>query len=565
MKKLLSITLVLLMALSLMAGCGGSPAESQDNSGKASGQGPEEREPAAGPQEIRIGKGYDATTLDPQNGNDDGSYNITKYLSEGLVRNKGGEIVPGIAESWEESGDGMELTFHLREGAVWSDGTPLTAEDFRYSFLRLLDPEVGYNYAETAFIFKNGEKYFNGECSIDEVGVEVIDERTLKITREQPSIETLFELAAVSFLPIRRDVAEEHGVSYGAEAEKIMTNGPFTLTEWKHDAQMILEKNENYWNKDAISLDKITITLGGNNDTALDMMLAGQLDMITTGDKDHVNTLEDSGFVAEAFSSGYQCIHINSAGRNAESGRFLANSNFRRALNLAINRDAIIASALKGCAPANRISSPTDRGVADLMHNEYPYEGWPTGGDPEKAREYLDLALTELGASVEDVPELFMLCSDAEAVATILQAAQDMLLTNLGIRCTIDPQPIQQMIGKAIGGDWDFWYGGMTAGTMDWCSSESVADGFYSDPAKGMYGTYNYCNEAFNALHDQAVVTLDMKERKDLLFEMEKILCEDPATILVGWNQKYAVHIPQLTGALVTDGELDYTFMSLSK
>lgn len=78
------------------------------------------------------------------------------------MRSKGGKIVPGIAESWDESGDGMELTFHLREDAVWSDGMPLTAGDFCYSFLRLLDPEVGYNYSDSAFLLKNGKNYSNG-------------------------------------------------------------------------------------------------------------------------------------------------------------------------------------------------------------------------------------------------------------------------------------------------------------------------------------------------------------------------------------------------------------------
>lgn len=483
-----------------------------------------------GHKEINIGKDYDATTLDPANGNDDGSYNIIKYLSEGLVRDKGGVIVPGVAESWDASPDGLEITFHLRADAVWTDGTPVTAEDFRYSFLRLLDPNVGYNYCDSGFLFKNGEAYFNGECTAEEVGIEVIDEQTLKITREEPSIETLYELAGTPFLPIRKDYAEEHGVAYGAEADTIMTNGPFTLTEWSHDSKMVLTKNDTYWVKDSINLDKMTYVLGTSGDTAIDMMMAGQLDLIENGDQDKIAPLLDMGFTAEPFASGYQCIHMNSAGRNEDTAKFMSNSNFRRALNLTINRDAIIASAMKGCQATTRISAPTDMGVNDTMHNEYPLEGWPTGGDAAKAKEYFDLAMQELGTTAEDVPELSMLCFDSEGTITILQAAQDMLLNNLGIKCTIDPQPIQQMIGTAIGGDWDFWYGGMTRGTMDWLSSGSVAAGFYSDPAKDDYGTYNYCNEAFNALYNQAGVTLDIQERKDLLFEMEKILVDDPAT-----------------------------------
>lgn len=560
MKRLFALTLTLVLVLSLFAGCGGS---NESASGNAA-EGTEAAAQPAGPKEINIAKDYDATTLDPHNGNDDGSYVIIKYLSEGLVRNKGGVIVPGVAETWEASEDGLEIVFHLREDAVWTDGTPVTAEDFRYSFIRMLDPNVAYNYCDSGFLFKNGEAYFNGECTADEVGVEVIDEKTLKITREEPSIETLYELAGTPFLPVRQDYAEQHGVAYGAEADKIMTNGPFTLTEWGHDAKMVLTKNDTYWDKDSINLDKMTFVLGTSGDTAIDMMMAGQLDLLENGVESKVTSLTDLGFVAEPFSSGYQCLHMNSAGRNEDSAKFMSNSNFRRALNLTINRDAIIASANLGWTATTRVSSTNDMGVSDTMHNEYPLSGWPTNGDAAKAKEYFDLAMQELGTTAEDVPELSMLCFDSEGNMTILQAAQDMLLNNLGIKCTIDPQPIQQMIGKAISGDWDFWYGGMTAGTMDWLSSGSVAEGFYSDPSKDDYGTYNYCNEEFNALFDKAAVTLDVKERKDLLFEMEKILVDDPATIMLGWNRTFVVTKANLTGLLISGGDSDYTYMDLT-
>ena len=135
MKRTFALMLALVMVLSLFAGCGGKAPATDAPAADAPAA-------SAGPKEINIAKAYDATTLDPHQGNDDGSYNIIKYLSEGLVRNKGGVIVPGVAERWEASKDGLEVTFYLRDNAVWSDGTPVTAEDFHYSFLRLLDPAV---------------------------------------------------------------------------------------------------------------------------------------------------------------------------------------------------------------------------------------------------------------------------------------------------------------------------------------------------------------------------------------------------------------------------------------
>ena len=562
MKRIFALMLALAMVLSLAACGGNAPAADAPAADAPAADAP--AAPAA-PKEINIAKAYDATTLDPHQGNDDGSYNIIKYLSEGLVRNKGGVIVPGVAETWEMNGDGTEVVFHLRDNAVWSDGTAITAEDFHYSFLRLLDPSVGYNYCDSGFIFKNGEAYFNGEATAEEVGVEVIDSKTLKITRENPSIETLYQLAGTPFLPVRKDVAEAHGVSYGAEADKIMTNGAFTLTEWGHEAKLVLVKNENYWDKDSINLDKMTFVVGASGDTAIDMMMAGQLDLLENGVDSKVQPLIDMGFTATPYSAGYQCLHMNSKGRTEASNKFMANSNFRQALNLTINRAAIIASANLGLMPATRISASNDMGVNDTMHNEYPLEAWAATGDAAKAKEHFDLAMKELGTTAADVPELSMLCFDSEGNMTILQAAQDMILNNLGIKCVIDPQPIQQMIGKAITGDWDFWYGGMTGGTMDWLSAGSVAEGFYSNPDKDEYGTYNYCNKEFNALFDKASVALDVKERKDLLFEMEKILVSDPATILLGWNRTYVVTKDGLTGLLISGSDSDYTYMDLAQ
>lgn len=555
MKKKTAFVLALVMLVSLFVGCSGGNTANQDGG----------QENSTGPKEIVVGRDYDATTLDPAHGNDDGSYDVIKYLSEGLVRYRNDEIVPGMAESWDMSEDGAEIVFHLREDAVWSDGVPLTAEDFRYTFLRMLDPERGFNYADSAFIFKNAEKYYKGEASADEVGVEVIDEHTLKITTEQPELETLRELCGTAFLPVRQDVSEKYGVAYGAEADQIITNGPYTLTEWSHESKLVLEKNENYWDKDSINLDKITFMVGVSGDTAVDMLLAGQLDMISTSDQDDMEMLEASGFQVVTYATGYQFLHMNSAGRNEETARFMSNSNFRRALNLAVNREAIIASALQGRAPAFRISSPTDRGVDDTMQNEYPLEAWSTTGDPEKAKEYMDLALEELGCTVEDVPELSMLIFDSEGTMTIMQAAQDMFLSTLGIKCVIDPQPIQQMVSKAIEGDWDFWYGGMPAGTMDWLSSGTIAESYYSDPDKNEYGTYNYCNREFNELYLQAKATMDIRERKDLLFEMEKILCDDPATILLAWNQTHEIMRQELTGIFISSGSADITYMDLAQ
>jgi oligopeptide transport system substrate-binding protein len=560
LKKAIALLMASLMGLAMLAGCGGNAAEPSQTPAASTA----EESPPSGNQlsekEIRVARPYDITTLDAHEANDDGSYQILHYIFEGLVRCEGGEIVPGVAEAWEQSDDGLEYIFRLRRNAVWSDGTPLTAEDFRYSFIRMLDPEVAHYYANSGFLFKNGEKYFNGEASADEIGIEVIDSHTLKIIREEPSLETLYTLGSHAFYPLSQAAVEANGVSYGSEAGKILGNGAFTLTQWSHEDRIVLEKNENYWNKDAVNLAKITGIVGAIGETAVDMMLAGELEILETNNYEEVETLEGAGYMAESFTSGYQFVHMNGNGMTEESGRFMGNVNFRRALNYAVNREALVKSVLKGAAPATRISSPDDMGVSDTMHNEYPFEGWPASGDPDKAKECLDLALRELGAEIGEVPVLSMLCFESQNSMTILQAVQDMLLSTLGIKTEIDPQPIQQMIGKATGGEWDFWYGGNTVGSIDWMSLDSVAVGFdYTDPA----AFRGYVNERYVELLKEASSTLDLKARKDNLFEMEKELADNPGSIIVGWNQTYVVHSSSLSG-ISMDTDSDYTYAVLS-
>lgn len=541
------MTIATVLFVVMVAGCG-EPAA------------PEPAEPIA--KEIRIGRPYDATTFDPANANDDGSYDILRMMGEGLVRNVGGKILPGIAERWEESEDGLEYTFYLRE-STWSDGTPLDAHDFVYSYLRLLAPENAFNNAESALIFKNAERYMNGECEASEVGVTAVDDHILKIRLEKASLETLPQLASWAFFPVKKEAVEAAGAAYGSEAANILTNGPFNLVEWTHEAQMVLEKNKVYWNADEVKLTKITAIVGATGETAVDMMLAGELDFCTTNDYAQMTALKEAGFSITPYSSGYQFVHLNSKGSSEETGRFMANANFRKALNLAVSRKAIVTSVFTGAEAATRITAPDVAGVSGRFCEEYPFEGWPAEGDPDKAKACLQQALTELGATLEDVPTLSMLCFESQRSMTVLQAIQDMILNTLGIKCEIDPQPIQQMIAKAYSGDWDMWWGGKTVGSLDWASSDGWG-GDFVPPAAGPY-VYGWHNEEYAKLVEEIETARDIKVRKDTLFEMEKILCDDPPTILVGWTQDYACCKPGLVGIDVRGNYANLIYADLTK
>lgn len=500
----------------------------------------------AEPKELTLGFAYDATTLDVQNMTDDGSYSLMYLLGEGLVRNDTGVIEPGVAERWDVSADGLTLTFYLRKNATWSDGSPLNAYDFEYTFMRVIDPDLGLQNAEGSLkMFKNARAYYEGSVSIDQVGIKAVDEYTLKIELEIPSLETLFTLAEYGYYPINKAMAEANGKLYGTEPGKVLTNGPFTLIEWRFEDSQVLVKNENYWNKDAINLDKLTRRVGLAADVALDMMLVGELDEWSFDDINQVNTLVNAGFTSIPYVVGYQFVHMNSNGCTTDSKRFMENTNFRKALNYAVNREGITNSIYPGAEPVYRWSSPTMMGVSKLFHEEYPYQAWPTSGDAAKAKECLDLALQEIGATLSDVPELSLLCYDSQRGITVLTAVQDMLLSTLGIKSKVDPQPIQQMLDKADNGEWDMWWGGKQKGDLDWVQGFGGDFDYRSeDDASG------YKNARYLELLDKAKSALSMKERKDIVFEMEKILCEDPPSVLIGWTKNWLVLRSDITGVL---------------
>jgi len=538
MKKRWAIILTVLVLIAALAGCGGA---------KKAGEGD------AGQKGLTVGWPYEPASMDPHRANEDAAYDALRMMGEGLVRNVNGEAVPGVAKSWEASADNMQYTFHLRK-SVYSDGSPVTANDFAYGLFRLLDADKAFEKADSAFIIKNAERYYNGECEASEVGIEVKNDYTLVLTLAVPTFPVVF--ADWPFFPMNKDFVEKIGDQYGTEAQNMLTNGPFTLTAWEHDSKLVLVKNGKYWNADAVKLSEIDAVINATGDTAVDMMLVHELDLVELNNRDQAKALTDSGFSVTSYASSLQYLHINHLGKSKETGRFLSNANFRRALCYAIDRQALVATVYTTDSPASRLTAPNEVGKEKPFNEEFPYEGWPVTADPAKAREYLAKALQELGVSADRMPTFTMLCYESQGSLMALQAIQDMLLKNLGITCVLDPQPIQQMIAKVYGSDYDFWKGGVALGAVDWL--EEVAKSYYST----IGAPYNYSDPQYDALYDRAAAATAWSERKDRMFELEKYFCDNVVDLVLTWQQIYVVYDPKVRGMHLST-YLDYTFADI--
>ena len=489
-------------------------------------------------------RGYESTSLDPAESSDDESNNIVSYTTEGLVRVFNGDVVPGIAESWDANEAGDVYTFHLRE-SVWSDGTPLNAHDFEYAFFRLIDPEAGHSQAASGFCVLNAEAYNAGQTGAVNVGFKVLDDYTIEVTFASQGLENLYLMADNALHPLKKEFVEAAAETYGSDADKILGNGPMVITEWLHEGTMTLSRNENYWNKDAVQLDQLIGMCNVSGDTASEMMMTGMVDLAAFSDPTYYQPLYDMGFKGMTYTNTDQFIQINQNGRTEAQGRFLSNVNFRRALSAAIDRTALVNTVMLGQTPAYRVIDPDANGVEGKFAEEYPVEQQiNVTSDPEAAKSYLAAALEELGATANDIPEFSMLCYDTQGNLTKLQAVQDMLLNVLGVKCTIDPQPIQQMIAKVYSFDYDFWTGGVSIGTVDAASPSGVYSYWDANDPDALFG---YTNTEYAALLDTAQQATDYKTRCDAIAAIEKIFIDEVPSLLLTWQTQNVVYREGIT------------------
>lgn len=494
---------------------------------------------------VRVGMSYDPNTLDYAEVNLDSANFIIDQTSEALIRDKGNSVfVPGLAESWEKSDDGKTWTFHLRDGLTYSDGTTkITAEDFAYNLFRTIDPAAAHGNA--SFSIAGSLAYFSGEADADAVGVKVLDDLTIEYTFEYPAYESTFTSVSL-FGALEEAVVSQYPDTWGSSVDTYLNNGPYMVKEWVSDASVLLVKNPYYYDPSVATLDEIQVITGATGDTAVDMILAGQLDVTDFTNPQQLQTIADAGFeVKVSFTESYQGINVNHKGKTEETGKFIGNVNFLKALNLAISRDNMVLSVRKGEIAANRLTAPSEAVYAANPD----YEAWPTAGDTELAKEYLNKALEELGVTLSEVPTFGLMCYESQGSIDTLAVVQDMWRNALGIETVIEAVTIQDMISNAMSGNYDFWLGGNGTAVPDAC--ESYLSGFTTDQYTPLRG---YSNEEFDALYKKTVAASTLEERFADYAELEKFFCENVLGIITTWTINNIVAPQNFNNIYVTSG-----------
>lgn len=536
-KYYLFIVLALMLVLALSA-CSGSdsdsgadsgsePDSSSDTSSEETDEGSDGGE-ATGEQVFNMIETAEIPTGDPSLATDAASFIVFGQTMEGLyVLDENDTPVPAIADGEPEiSEDGKVYTFKLREDAEWSNGDPVTANDFVYSWQRAVNPETGSEYAYMfSGIIENATEIMNGDKDPEELKVEAIDDYTLEVTLEQP-VEYLDSLLAFgTYLPLNEAFVEEQGDSFGTNSDTMLANGPFVLTEW--DGSGLTWKyvrNDHYYDKENVALDEVNVQVVKEPSTAVNLFETGEADRTAALSAEYAQQYQndENASTFEEGSSWY--LKFNQVRDGEETP--LANENIRKAIAMAFDKEAYTTTVLaNGSVPSDGY---VPRGLAKNPETGEDFReesGDLIGFDLEKAQEYWEKGLEELG--VEEIT-LDYLSDDTENAKKTSEYFQSQLETNLeGLKLELRNVPFKVRLQDTTNQDYDIVMHGWGP---DYLDPMTFLDLYVTD---GTNNNTGYSNEEYDQLIEDAKVKYanDPEKRWEAMLEAEKLLIQEDTVV----------------------------------
>ncbi|MDO8527169.1 MAG: peptide ABC transporter substrate-binding protein [Deltaproteobacteria bacterium] len=465
--------------------------------------------------------------LDPGLASGNIEFNLSLSLFDGLVEYDPKDLhpIPSIAERWTLSPDGKVYTFYLRKDAKWSDGHSVTANDFSYSWERVLNPKTASKYAFVLYYVKNGEPYNAGKITDPkQLGLKVIDDTTFQVTLENPTPFFLEVMGYATFRPVPKWVVEKFGSSW-TRPENIVTNGPFMLKSWVPQKEIVVMKNPTYWDAANVKLAGIRFNPVDDKETALKMYDSGQLDIDWELPTSKIQMLMPRpDFIQNPFLSTY-FYRIN------VTKDPLKNMKLRQALGHAIDRDALSNQYLqKAEIPSASMIPAGIKGYTPAPGLEF---------NPELAKKLL----AEAGfADPSQLPPITIHYNTDDRHKLVAQVVQQMWKKYLGINVGL------------LNEEWKSYL--KTQNALNYQISRSGWIGDYPDPNTflDMFTTTStinqtgYSNPAYDALISEAARTSDQKKRFALLHQAEALLLNDAPVIPLYTYKKMMLVKPYVKG-----------------
>ncbi len=548
-KRVLALLLTATMILGLTA-CGGkdTPAADggADNAQTTTESGTEnedaastEAETADGEKILSVQVGPDPETIDPAlNSAVDGGNMLLHSFECLLAVDQDGQLIPGQAESWETSEDGLTWTFHLRDGLKWSDSSDLTAKDFEYSWKRVCDPMVAAPYAETVLGMVEGfDEAITGD--LDALQVVAADDKTLVVTLKNPC-SYFGSLAAFATLsPVQQATVEANGDAWATAAETYISNGPFYISEWVPGSHILMSKNPNYWNADAIKLDGIKWHLIEDDNACLSAYQTGEVMMIKSVPAEEIPSLrENSDFYVDPIIGTYY-LSLNTQRAPFDDARV------RKALSLAIDRDYVANTLMQGTySPAYNFMGPgwVDTDGSQFIDNANGGQAY-ISEDYEANLEEAKQLLADAGyPDGEGFPSIVYSTNDQayhKVVAEYLQEAW----AQIGVDCSVDIVEWASFTPMRRNGDYDSSRNGWVG---DYSDPSNMLDLLYSTNGNND-GKFN--NAEYDAAMELSRTTLDAAERSQALHTAEDILMEEAGCVPVAYYNDFWLQSDKITGS----------------
>lgn len=534
LKKFAAVGTVLAVSALTLAACGSNKSSSSGSDA----------------QVLNWNESAELPTMDLSQATDTVSFTALNNTMEGLYRiGKNSKIEPGIAKKTEVSDDGLTYTFTLRKDAKWSNGDPVTAKDFVYSWQRTVDPKTGSQYAYLFDGVANVNDIMNGKKPVTDLGIKAEGDYKLVVTldKEVPYFKLL--LGFPTFFPQNEKAVEKYGSKYGTASKYMVYNGPFKLTGWTGtNLSWTLAKNNAYWDKKAVKLSKINYKVNKTASTSYNLYQSGKLDATSLSAEQAKQLKGSKEYVSRPQASTFY-FEYN------QTKKAFKNKKIRQAISMVINRKQFVDKVLgDGSIPAKGL---VPEGLSSYDGTDFATAAYEKTGveyNVEEAKKLWKEGMAEEGLTSLDIT---LLSDDTDGAKKSTEFVQSAIESNLeGANVTAANVPFKTRLDRSQKGDFDVV---ISAWGADFADPISFLDMFTTNNS---YNRGKWSNAEYDALVNASKTTdaVDPAKRWDDLVKAEKILMEDQGVSPIYQSTQAWVVKSKVKGVIYNSSGANYNF-----